>query len=242
MSEQTLFSAAPSATSSTWIDVQVRRRWLEASDTVALELAPVEGHRLPTFQAGACIDVAFPGGAVRPYSLANAPHVRSHYLLAVRLAPQGQGGSRAMHALREGDRLRVSPPRNSFPLRGGALHSVLLAGGVGIAPLLSMTEHLWRAAASFELHYGFRTPEQAAFLQHLRQAPYAHRVFFWCSQADARQRMDAAHILSQVPKLSHVYLCGPAAFMGAAYATATDLGWSADRLHQECFDPVGCEV
>lgn len=221
-----------------WVDVQVRWRWRDARDTVVLELAPVNGDTLPAFEAGAFIDVAFPGGAVRPYSLANAPHVRDHYLLAVRLEPRGQGGSRAMHALREGDRLRVSQPRNTFPLQGGAIHSVLLAGGIGITPLLSMAGHLWRHAASFELHYGFRAPGQAAFLARLRDAPYAHRVNCWCSGADVHKRMDIARILSRAPSLSHIYLCGPAPFMESALAVAEKLGWLADRIHQESFDPV----
>lgn len=222
-----------------WLDVQVRRRWLDARDTVVLELSPVHGDTLPAFEAGACVDVEFAGGAVRPYSLANAPHVRDHYLLAVRLAPHGLGGSRAMHALGAGDRLRVSRPRNTFALQGGALHSVLLAGGVGITPLLSMAEHLWRHAASFELHYGFRAPEQAVFLSRLREAPYARRVSLCCSGAGAQQRMDIPRILSRVPRLSHIYLCGPAPFMSAAVGVAGRLGWPAERLHQESFDPPG---
>lgn len=219
-----------------WVDVQVRRRWLETRDAVALELEPVHGTPLPAFEAGAFVDVAFEGGAIRPYSLANAPHVRDHYLLAVRLEPQGQGGSRAMFALRAGDRLRVSPPRNTFALQGGALHSVLLAGGVGITPLLSMAEHLWRTAASFDLHCGIRTPEQAVFLSRLRQAPYAHRVRFWSSRSGAHERMDVTRILSRVPSLSHVYLCGPAPFMEAAVASAERMGWPRHRIHQESFD------
>ncbi|MDR7095337.1 ferredoxin reductase [Hydrogenophaga laconesensis] len=219
-----------------WLDVQVRRRWMETGDTVALELASVQGQPLSTFEAGACVDVLFPGGAVRAYSLANAPHARDHYLLGVRLEPQGQGGSRTMHALRVGDRLRVSRPRNSFPLHGGALHHVLLAGGIGITPMLSMAAHLWRTAASFELHHGFRSPEQAPFLAHVREAPYARHVSHWCSAPGAQGRMAFSRILARVPALSHVYLCGPAAFMEAGAATAAGLGWPAERLHQESFD------
>lgn len=218
------------------IEVLLRRRWLEARDIVALELAPVHGEALPGFEAGACVDVVFPDGAVRPYSLASAPHERGHYLLAVQLDPQGLGGSRALHALRAGERLRLSPPRNSFPLQGGAIHSVLLAGGVGIAPLLSMAEHLWRHAAPFELHYGFRAPEQAAFLTRLRQAPFAHRVTSWCSCAGGSGRMDFARILARVPRLSHLYLCGPAPFMDAASTAAAQQGWPTERIHRESFE------
>lgn len=221
-----------------WLEVQVRHRRLDARDTVVLELVPVQGSDLPAFEAGAFVNVGFDGGAVRSYSLANAPHLRDHYLLAVRLAPHSMGGSRAMHTLRPGDRLRVSRPRNTFPLHGGALHSVLLAGGVGITPLLSMAEHLWRTAASFELHYGFRTPDQAVFLSHLHQAPYVRRTSLWCSGADVHKRMDIARIFSRVPLLSHIYLCGPAPFMESALAVAEKLGWPAERIHQESFGPA----
>ena len=98
-----------------------------------------------------------------------------------------------------------------------------------------MAEHLWRHAASFELHYGFRAPEQAAFLAHLRAAPYARRVNLWCSGSGEKGRMDAARILARVPSLSHLYVCGPDPFMEAATSTAARLGWPADRIHQESF-------
>lgn len=221
-----------------WLDVVVRRRWCEARDIVAIELMAAPDRELPSFEAGAFIDVLLPDGQVRPYSLANAPQERGIYLLAVLLEPLGQGASRALHGLRAGDSLRVSAPRNAFPLHGGALHHVLLAGGIGITPLLSMAEQLWRTAASFELHYGYRIPERAAFLSRLRGAPYAHRVSFYPSGSGRRARIDAAAVLARVSRQAHVYLCGPGGFMDDALGAAARLGWPRERLHHETFGPA----
>ena len=222
-----------------WIEVLVRRKWNEAREIVCLELVGTDGAVLPRFEAGAYINVELPGGLIRPYSLANAPGERDSYLLAVLLEPGSSGGSIAIHnRVKAGDRLRVLAPRNTYPLQGGAIHSVLLAGGIGIAPLLSMAEYLWHTGASFDLHYSFRTPECAAFLRRLREAPFATRVHRWCSQSESTGRIDVASVLARVPRLSHLYLCGPATYTAAIERVASQMNWPSDHIHQESFEIV----
>jgi ferredoxin-NADP reductase len=78
-----------------------------------------------------------PDGPVRQYSLCNDPAESHRYLIGVLRVPDSRGGSVAMHArVREGDALRISEPKNHFPLAHGARHSLLVAGGIGVTPIL----------------------------------------------------------------------------------------------------------
>src|SRR6202048_3209523 len=123
-----------------------------------LELVDRGGRALPRFAAGAHIDVRA-GGFLRQYSLWNAPAERRRYCIAVLRESESRGGSRHLHeAARVGDLVEVSLPRNNFPLAAAAERHLLIAGGVGIAPLMSMIAELQRRQADFQLHYCPRRP------------------------------------------------------------------------------------
>lgn len=222
---------------SDWIEVTVARKWDEAVDIAGLELVPAGGGLLPTFDAGSYVDVLTPAGHLRPYSLCNPPTERHRYVIAVLREPSGRGGSIALHAsVRQGDRLKIRSPLNEFGLHPGTVYTVLLGGGVGVAPLLSMADALWRTGAGFELHYSARNANRAAFDQTLRERPYAARVK--CHWSEELGRIDFERILRQVPRLSHLYVCGPVAFIDSAVAAATTAGWPVDRIHLESFKPI----
>jgi len=119
----------------------------EAERVLSVELVPLRGVRFPSFEPGAHIDLHLDNGMVRSYSLLNSPSgsrdEKHHYTIAVLDEPQGRGGSRYVHtSLRCGMEVRISNPRNHFALDGSARHSVLIAGGIGITPILSMYRHL----------------------------------------------------------------------------------------------------
>ena len=126
----------------TAIPVTVGRIVTEAEGVVSLELRAAGEAALPPFEAGAHIDVEVPlpdGVEVRQYSLCNDPSERNRYVIAVGLDANSRGGSRWIHEhLRHGDPLRIGAPRNNFPLAESAPHSILVAGGIGITPLLAM--------------------------------------------------------------------------------------------------------
>src|SRR4051812_49140766 len=114
------------------LTVKVLRRTDEAQDIAGFELADARGAPLPPFSAGSHIDVHVPGGLVRQYSLCNDAHERHRYRIAVLRDPASRGGSTGMHDLvRKGDVLRISEPRNHFPLVH-ARRSLLFAGGIGV--------------------------------------------------------------------------------------------------------------
>ncbi len=116
-------------------DVYVKSLTHEATGIVGVDLRPVDGTALPSFTAGAHIDVALANGLVRSYSLVNPQGETSRYAIAVNLDRASRGGSRFIHErIRVGDRLSVVGPSNGFPLVEDAPHSVFVAGGIGVTP------------------------------------------------------------------------------------------------------------
>lgn len=155
-------------------------------------------------------------------------------MIAVLRERQGRGGSISLHDdVKAGDRLQVRSPRNDFPLAISAIHSILLAGGIGITPLLSMIDTLWRRGSSFELHYSTRDAGRAAFAAAIKAVPYAGRIHFhWSGDAG---RLNMTNTLKRAPSLSHVYACGPQAFISGAVSAHINSGRPAELLHLERF-------
>jgi vanillate O-demethylase ferredoxin subunit len=213
------------------MQLQVERINDETALIRSFELCAPDGKPLPAFSPGAHIDVYLPGGVVRQYSLCGDPSERSRYRIAVLRCEDSRGGSLAMHALRPGGMIGVGTPRNHFPLDPGAGHSVLIAGGIGITPILCMARQLAAQGASFELHYCCRAEHHAAFRAELSSPAFAGRVH-WHFGHD---RLDLNSLMATSAGGSHVYVCGPQRLMDAVSATASALGWHPARVHREYF-------
>ncbi|MCY3649757.1 MAG: Rieske 2Fe-2S domain-containing protein [Acidimicrobiaceae bacterium] len=213
--------------------VQVRRKWETAAGVAAFELAPIEGV-LPTFQPGAHIDVHLPNGLVRQYSITNGPGETSYYRLGVKLEPDSTGGSVCLHkTVREGDVLAISEPRNNFPLRRDSMRTILLAGGIGITPLLAMAQALDRMSLPFELHCFAQSAEHTAFsdvLDGLGESVVRHLGLPPDETVAEIRRLVAAP-----DEFTHVYVCGPGPMLEAARREAADAGWPDDHVHFEYF-------
>ena len=156
------------------MEVQVTRIRNETPSIKAFELAASDGSELPPFMAGAHIDidVDLPDGSrgIRSYSLASDPAERSRYEVAVLHLPEGNGGSAWMHSqVSEGQMLSCSQPVNDFTLSEEAEEHILIAGGVGITPILAMTHALQSTGAGFQLHYAARTEDHMAYRELTRQ-------------------------------------------------------------------------
>lgn len=213
------------------LTLQVIRRE-QQGEVVLLTLARRDGGPLPTFRAGAHIDLHLSADLIRPYSLCSDPQNSQHYQLGVLKEMNSQGGSRAVHALCEGDEIQVSEPRNLFVLDDSAAYSLLIGGGIGITPMLAMAAELHAAGRAFSLHYCARSRSQAAFIPQLENAPFAGRVHLHFSD---EQRLDLAAVLCDVPDNTHVYTCGPTRLMDAVTEQANAQGYRAEQIHQECF-------
>jgi vanillate monooxygenase ferredoxin subunit len=222
------------------LQVRVAAKTVEAEGITSFELVGVDGRALPAFSAGSHVDVHLPNGLTRQYSLCNHPGESHRYLIAVLNEPRSRGGSRAMHEqVQVGDELRISTPRNHFPLAHGATHSVLLAGGIGVTPILCMAERLALSGAAFEMHYCTRSPARTAFRQRIAAASYAPRVSFHFDDGDTAQKLPLAQLVAAPRPGVHLYVCGPKGFMDWVLGSARAAGWPAEQLHCEYF---GAEV
>lgn len=214
----------------------------EARDICRLELVPLAGEPLPAFTAGAHVELHLPGGPVRCYSLCNDPAERHRYVLGILKDADSRGGSRAVHeALQVGDTLTVGRPRNHFPLVPEAESSLLLAGGIGITPLLAMAEQLHREQADFALHYTVGERDRLAFGERLAAAPYADRVQLHISREAPGRRLPLETLLAGPRPGRHLYACGPQRFIDAVLAGARAQGWDESCLHRELFAGAASE-
>lgn len=216
------------------VRVAVRRD--EALDICSLDLVPVDDSALPAFSAGAHIDVHLPGSLVRQYSLCNPPGETHRYRIAVLRDAASRGGSATVHdQLQVGTVLDIGTPRNLFELAPSAPHHLLLAGGIGITPLLAMAEQLAAQGGAFTLHHATRSRERTPFVAQLATTPYADRVHHHFDDGPATQKLDLAATLRSAPAGSHLYVCGPTGFMEAVLAEGRAQGWDEARLHREYF-------
>ncbi len=136
-----------------------------------------------------------------------------------------------MHGLEEGDEITVSRPKCDFPVTPDA-PAVLLAGGIGITPLISMAAALKAAGTPVELHYSVRSRELMAYgeelAEHLGEALHVH-----CDDDDSALDLDA--LIGALGE-RHLYICGPRGLIDAARSKAEAAGIPSDRVHVELFD------
>ncbi|MDA7089229.1 PDR/VanB family oxidoreductase [Pseudomonas sp. SA3-5] len=218
------------------IDVTVTRKNLEAEGVYSFELARTDGRSLPPFSAGSHVDVHLPNGLVRQYSLCNHPDEQHRYQIGVLLDPVSRGGSQVMHELvDEGTQLRISEPRNLFPLAHGAKRSLLFAGGIGITPILCMAERLAQIGAQFQVHYCSRSQARTAFVELMQGSCFADRVNFHFDDRGDEQKLNAGQVLAGYTEGDHLYVCGPGGFMAFVLAQAQAAGWPEASLHREYF-------
>ncbi|MCI1005975.1 PDR/VanB family oxidoreductase [Herbaspirillum sp. C7C8] len=219
----------------TTLQVRIAARREEADGIIGLELVSPDGSALPAFTAGAHIDVHLPGGMLRQYSLCNAPHEQHRYQIGVLRDAHSRGGSVAVHeVLKVGDLLTIGVPRNQFALVS-APHSLLLAGGIGVTPILCMAEALAACGASFEMHYCARSPARQAFRERIAASGFARRVVHHYDDGDVAQKLDLDALLSQADPATHLYVCGPAGFITHVVETARARGWPEAQVHFEYF-------
>lgn len=219
----------------TKIPLRIQRLFNAAAGVKLFELVHVSGDALTPFEAGSHIELQLPNHLLRSYSLLNAPGERHRYQIAVHNSPASTGGSRYMHeSLQEGDVLLASLPRNNFSLNESAEHSCLIAGGIGITPLLSMARRLITVGRSWELHYCARTAAHAAFVEEIRDlaAASGNTAHFYFDQEPGGRPLDLRALECGVPANTHLYCCGPRGML-EAFEQAT--AHCRDRAHVEYF-------
>ena len=215
------------------IDVRLNAIRYAARDTNLYEFVRPDGQPLPAYEPGAHIDVHLPNGIVRQYSLILPEHEPGSYTLGVKRDPASRGGSRYVHdELRVGKRLKISAPRNNFPLQEDAQHVILFAGGIGITPIWCMVQRLEALGRSWTLHYAARSRADMAFLETLENMTKAR---FHFDEESAGKFLDVAALVGEAPKDAHLYCCGPTPMLSAFEAATAD--WPREQVHIEYFTP-----
>ncbi|MGY6655481.1 PDR/VanB family oxidoreductase [Amycolatopsis sp. TRM77291] len=209
----------------------------EAFDIRSLRLRQLDGAPFPPFRAGAHIDVTGPTGVLRQYSLASDPTDPSSLVIAVKRDTSSRGGSAALHEIGVGEHLRIGTPRNQFTVAEEADRHLLVAGGIGVTPLLSMAYELHSCGAEFELHYFVRSRDELAFADLLEnRAEFRDRVRLHIGKPRTEHAAVLTPLASTLTTDSHVYTCGPTGFMdqvSSVFTTVVDPG----HIHVEHFTP-----
>jgi len=212
--------------------VVLTRRDDLSPDVVRFEFTAEGGGTLPPFDAGAHVDVVIAPEYQRQYSLAGDPADRTRYVLGVQREAAGRGGSVLMtRVFRPGRRVFVSAPRNHFPLDEGAPFSLLMGGGIGITPMLTMAHRLHALGRAFALHYSVRGA--APFWPEIAAAPWAGRAQLHDSAAGTRADLPA--LIPGWTAGARLYACGGVAYMDAVFAAAQARGWPEAALSREFF-------
>lgn len=213
-----------------------------------LRLAALDGAPLPAYSAGSHIrvQVRLQGGKQdwRHYSLINAlpradaAEAPAEYLIAVRREDTGRGGSRFMHeGLQAGDSLLIEVPKNDFPVHAGMPRAVLIAGGIGITPLISMAVRRKAEGTPVRMHYAGRSRELMAFLPELQELLGEDLVLH--TDAEAGAPLNISALLDGCAADDQLYVCGPKVMLDAVLAATQARGWTHDRVHFELFtEPV----
>lgn len=218
------------------LSLTVAERMEDRGHIVRLTLAPAQGGELPPFEAGSHLDIRVRGEGVdlwRQYSLSGDPRERGAYRLGILKDPASRGGSLTLHALAlPGAVIEASAPRNHFALAEDAPRSILLAGGIGVTPMLAMAYRLHALGREFELHYCTRSHAVTAFLDEIEAAPFRDRVLF--HHDDEGTLYDPA-TLPAAGERAHLYVCGPQGFMDWLIGAAERAGYPSERIHREYF-------
>jgi ferredoxin-NADP reductase len=223
--------AAAEKTADGLIDVRLTAIRYAARDTNLYEFTRLDGKPLPAYTPGAHIDLHLPNGLVRQYSLIKAEPDPASYSVGIKRDPASRGGSRHIHdELRVGKSLKISAPRNNFPLVEDASHVVLFAGGIGITPIWCMVQRLEKLGRSWTLHYACRSRADMAFLHALEAMAPAQ---FHFDEESGGKFLDVGAIVAAAPRDAHLYCCGPTPMLKAFEAATAN--WPREQVHIEYF-------
>ena len=221
------------------LSLKVKKTKDETPTIRSFLLVDEKGDSLPEWTAGAHIDVTvhLPDGSVgaRSYSLANKPGDTKEYLLGVLNDENGTGGSAYIcDQVKEGDVIAATVPKNDFPLAEDAKQHILIAGGIGITPILAMARDLAARRKKFVVHYVSRTTKDMAFRKEVEKICKTKATLYF-DGGDPSKGMDLKKLLAKRPAGAHVYVCGPIGLIDAVIKTARDANWPEDAIHFELF-------
>jgi nitric oxide dioxygenase len=228
------------------------KRVNESSLITSFYFQPFDNQGLPDFEAGQFITIVFDdldGVAMRRnYSLSDAAG-KDYLRISVKREPNGIVSSHLHNNIQLGDKVKLRAPSGDFILRKNAKPLVLLTGGVGITPAISMLNTEAESGRDIRFIHAAINSEVHAFKQHVDELAAVNsniKPLYIYSQPEAQCQphvtgfIDATIIEAQLPADRDVefYLLGPVGFMKVALAIATSLGVPANQIHYEFFGPA----
>jgi phthalate 4,5-dioxygenase reductase subunit len=219
------------------LPVTVSHKRILAVDITEFVLVPAAGVKLPDFTAGAHIDVALGDGLVRSYTLCGPPGETTHYTIAVQHEAAGRGGSRQLHQIEPSGALTISPPANNFPLdEASLLPPRLIAGGIGITPIIAMIHRLESLGRSYSMIYLSRSPRHTAYSDFLESPDRLGTIRMHHDGGDTAKMLPIDEIVGPRADAGHLYCCGPEALMKAVRSATRDR--DVGTVHFESFAPA----
>ncbi len=206
-----------------------------------IQLADQDGNPLPEFAAGAHINVETGDAGIRSYSLiqwTHTPNAPQTYCIAVQLEDEGAGGSAFMHSLSQGQVINASSPENDFALAQHDSPAVLIAGGIGITPIISMAASLQQQARPYHCHYTGRSRTLMGLADEL-ETQFGDSLSIY---TDDESPLNMDTLLAECDPQSHLYICGPSGMIEAVRSKALTAGFSVEQLHIELFSAPDTEA
>jgi len=204
----------------------------EAEAVIRIDLADPHGRGLPDWSPGSHIELVADGWR-RYYSLCGTRGDRSRLSIAILRESEGRGGSVHFHdTVKPGDVLYIAGPKNHFPLDETAPRYTLIAGGIGITPILAMADRLKALGKPYALHYCGASRRTMALLDRVERD---HAAALTLHASDEGCRLDLPQVLSGLSEGEQVYACGPGRMLEALEALAGEREWPEGRLHVEHF-------
>ncbi len=204
------------------------------------ELRPEGGVKPWTVGSHMNVEVHIDGRLeTRSYSLVGLPSgegAAEVYRIAVKRAEPGRGGSRFMWALETGAELNVGEPNNHFQLAVGAPQHLLVAGGIGITPIVGMALMLNLRGATLQMRYAARTANELVYRDVLAAA-LGERLRTFID--DSTERIDLAAEIAALAPRAQMWVCGPMPLLEAARAAWAAAGRAAADLRFETFGNTG---
>ena len=206
-----------------------------AKNTKSFVFEPVDKNTFPPFTPGAHINIYLPSGKVRSYSLVNPSYENNRYQIAVKLEINGRGGSKEMHEnISVGTVLKISTPKNNFVLYENVQKYILISGGIGITPMISMAHKLTELDKHFEFHICAKEEAFIPFRYELQNWSFAPNVEIHIDK-DSKSSIELSKVLAKPDDNTLLYICGPSGFNNWVKQEGLNLGWKTDQIKEELF-------
>lgn len=227
-------------TAQTWSEARVHALHDVTPTVREITLKPANGALLHQPGGHLQVQVLVGTGAAarqntRSYSLIGEPD-GEFYRIAVKRLDDGRGGSKAMWQLAVGDRLQMSEPQNHFPLDLEAPAYLLVAGGIGVTPIVSMAQQLAKRKAPVQMLFGARTQAELAYLEPL-QSVLKDRLK--TAIAEKGEFVDFEAEIAELPAKAQMYICGPVPMLDAARKAWAKAARAEADLRYETFGSSG---